>query len=186
MLGDPQGGEQVVGPRPGIGPAHPGELGWQQYVVEDGQVVEQVEELEDHADLLAAESGHSCLSHLVDPLHADSDPAPRRPVEPGDEIEQGRLTAAGGSHDGDRLPGSDSEADSVEGRPAGTAVTLCDTIQPYQCVHGVHDQRGLARCASAECGNFAATSGGAGPSVILLRYRATATGGRQQGRGASQ
>jgi hypothetical protein len=46
--------------------------------------------------------------------------------------------AAHRSHDGDRLPGGDAEADSVEGRPAGTAVTLCNTIEPYQCVHGVH------------------------------------------------
>ena len=35
--------------------AAPGQLGGQQDVVQDGQVVQQVEELEDHADLLPPE-----------------------------------------------------------------------------------------------------------------------------------
>ena len=46
----------------------PGELRGQQHVVGDGQVVEQVEELEDHADLAPPEPRHPGLAELVDPL----------------------------------------------------------------------------------------------------------------------
>ena len=56
---DVQRGEQFAGARPCLRPGHPGQLRRQQDVVGDGQVVEQVEELEDHPDLLAGGTGPS-------------------------------------------------------------------------------------------------------------------------------
>jgi hypothetical protein len=83
----------------------------------------------------AAESGHRGLGQPFDPLSGDGHLAAGRPVETGDEIEQGRLSAAGWSHDGDGLAGRDLQADTVQGWPAGTAVTLRNIVEPYQCVH---------------------------------------------------
>jgi hypothetical protein len=47
-------------------------------VVGDGEVVEQVEELEDDADLLAAEPGQTALAQLVDPVTEPRSACPAR------------------------------------------------------------------------------------------------------------
>ena len=93
-VGDPQRGEQFLRALPGVARPHPGELGGQQHVVDHRHVVEEVEELEDHADLAAAEPGRTGLRQHVHPLVADPDRAAGRPVHPGDEVEQRRLAAA--------------------------------------------------------------------------------------------
>ena len=72
---DPQRVQQLLGALPRVAGLGPGELGGQQHVVERRHVVEQVEELEDHADLAAAEPGRAGLAEHVDPLVADPDRA---------------------------------------------------------------------------------------------------------------
>ncbi len=89
----------------------------------DGQVVEQVEELEDHPDPAAAEARRAGLAEPVDPRVGDGDRAARRPVEPGDQVQQRRLAAARRSHDRDGFARPDLEADPVERRtPAVVAL----------------------------------------------------------------
>ena len=82
------------------------------HVLADGQVVEQVEELEDEADVRAAEPGGSRLAEPVDADAVDRDLALRRPVEAADEVEQRRLAAAGRAHDRGDAAGLDVEIDA--------------------------------------------------------------------------
>src|SRR5207245_9402099 len=68
-------------------------------VLECGKVWQQVEELEDEANVVAAEPGQPRLTELAEVRAAHGDPTRRRPVEPGDHVEQGGLAAARRSHD---------------------------------------------------------------------------------------
>ena len=56
------------------------------HVLADGEVVEQVEELEDEADVRASEAGGGGFTELVDTNAADDDFAGGRPVETADEV----------------------------------------------------------------------------------------------------
>ena len=114
---DTQRLEQFVRTRARLGRPHPAELRGQKDVVGDSQIVEQVEELEDHPDPAAAEQRRACFPEPVDPRAGDGQPAARRPVEPGDQIEQRRLAAARRAHDRDRLARPDLEADAGRARP---------------------------------------------------------------------
>ena len=91
----------------------------------DGQVVEQVEELEDHADVRGGSVRASAASlSRSTRLAADGDLAVGRPVQPGDEVEQRRLAAAGWTHDRDASTGRDLEIDRGDGGPVGAVVAL--------------------------------------------------------------
>jgi len=151
VLPDPQGGQQLIGPRPRLRGRQAGQLGGEQDVVRDGHVVEQVEELEDHADLAPPELGQPGLAERVDAFAADPDLAAGRPVEPGDQVEQGRFPAAGRPHHRDRLAVADVHGDvrhrgrptnvmkhagqartavRIEYRPRELLITVCDDGRP--------------------------------------------------------
>ena len=88
MTADPQLVQQLPGSGPRLGGGHPGELGGQQHVVQHGEVVEQVEELEHHADVLAPDADQVVLvlARELDPREHDF--AVARAVETRDEVEQ--------------------------------------------------------------------------------------------------
>ena len=73
---DPQRAEQFVGALPRVARLDPGELCGQQHVVDDRHVVEQVEELEDHADLPAAEPCRARLATACRPVRRRPGPRP--------------------------------------------------------------------------------------------------------------
>jgi hypothetical protein len=127
-VGDPQRVEQFVRTLPGIPGLGPGELRGQQHVVNDRHVVEQVEELEDHADLAAAEACRARFAEHVHPFVADADRPARRLVHPGDEVEQRGLARTGRSHDGHRLAGLDPQAHVIDGGRGRTVVALEDVL----------------------------------------------------------
>jgi hypothetical protein len=142
VLPDPQSGQQLGGASPGRRLGLPAELGGQQHVVEDGHVLEQVEELEDHPDLPAAEPGHGGLAEPVHPLAADPDRSAARPVQPGDQVEQRGLPAARGPHDGHGLAGLDRHADIRHRRGSARAqavIVLCHVFQLNQGFHLILD-----------------------------------------------
>ncbi len=64
LVGQAHPVEQLGRPRPGPPPGRAGQLGGQQHVVGDGQVVEEVEELEDDADVPGAEPGEGALPQV--------------------------------------------------------------------------------------------------------------------------
>jgi hypothetical protein len=75
----------------------------QEDVLLGGQHRQQVEELEDEADVLAAQQRDAAVGQRADVLAADRHPAARRPVEGGEDVHQRRLAGARRAHDGDQL-----------------------------------------------------------------------------------
>jgi hypothetical protein len=110
-------------------PSGPGQLGRKLDVVRDGEIVEQIEELEHHADLLAAEPGQSVLGSLVDPLPGHGHGAFGRLVQARDEVQQRGLAAAGGTRHGKGLTLLDGERERSERGRADGVVALGHAVQ---------------------------------------------------------
>ncbi len=72
-------------------------------VVEAGGAGEEVEGLEDEADLLVADAGELVVVELGDVVAVEPVFTLGRGVEAADEVHQGGLAGAGGAHDGDVL-----------------------------------------------------------------------------------
>ncbi len=94
MIGDPELIQQLSSPPVGVARGHPGKLCGNKDVVAHGQVVEQVEELEDEADFAAPVARQRGLGKARDILAVDPDRAVGRAVESRHEVEQRRLPAA--------------------------------------------------------------------------------------------
>jgi len=89
----------------------------------------RVEELENRPDLAAAEPGHAGFAERVDPLSGHRDRAAGGPVQAGDQVQQGRLPAAGRAHDRHRLARADRRADPVHCWPAAPVVSPGDLTE---------------------------------------------------------
>jgi hypothetical protein len=135
VLGDPELGQQLGAAGASLAPRHAGELGWQQHVVRDGQVLQQVEELEDHPHLGAPVAGQLRLAQAADPLASDDDDAARRLVQPGDQVQQRGFPAAGGTHHRHRLTRRDLQIHVVQGSGAARHVPFGHLVQPDQVRH---------------------------------------------------
>ena len=82
-----------------------------------GQHRQEVEELEDEADVLAAQQRHLAVGEALDLLAGDLDRAARRLVECGEQVHQRRLARARRPHDGDQLAGARRSARRRAARP---------------------------------------------------------------------
>src|SRR5262249_9184906 len=107
------------------------------YVLQHGQVAEQVEELEDEPDPRPPEAGQAGFAEPAQVLSSYGYPTSARPVEPGDQVEQGRLPTPRRPHDRGKLAVVDGQADPVQrGPPAGPVVVcLADLRQLHQRRH---------------------------------------------------
>ena len=85
---------------------------------------EQVEELEDEADVLAPQQRQVVVAELGDVLAADRHAARGRAVEPGEDVHQRRLAGARRAHDRGQLAGGDAEIDAAERVDAGFALAV--------------------------------------------------------------
>ncbi len=104
-----QFGEQLgTGLASGLG-GGAGEQGGQFDVVGDGEVGDQVEELEDDADAAAPENRPAGLAVLVDPLTAQPQLPAVGPLEAADQVQQRGLA-------GSRRPGDRDELARVDGQ----------------------------------------------------------------------
>ena len=83
-------------------------------VFEARQGRQQVEELEDEADLVAPHARQLIVGQAGERFAVDADLAGGRAVEAADQIEQRRLAGAGRADDRDHLAARDGEADGVE------------------------------------------------------------------------
>jgi len=134
---DAQPGQQFRAPGPGLAPRHPGELGGQQHVTGHGQVIEQVEELEDHPHLAAPVPRRPGLAHAVDPLPGHGHRPAARLVESGDQVQQRGFPAARRAHHRHRLPPGDGQADPVQRRPAAPGIPPGDLAELDQHLRAV-------------------------------------------------
>ena len=80
-----------------------------------GGAGEQVEGLEDEADLLVADAGQLIVVELGDVVTVEPVAAAGGRIEATDEVHQGRLAGAGGAHDGDVFVMADAQVDAAEG-----------------------------------------------------------------------
>ena len=84
-------------------------------VLEDVQLVDEVEALEDEADVAFAVLGALFLFQCADFLAEELVLARGGVVEEAEDVEEGGFTAAGGTHDGYEFALLDVEGDVVEG-----------------------------------------------------------------------
>jgi hypothetical protein len=90
----------------------------QEDVLDDGQVLEQPELLEHHADALDAQPAPSRVVERRDLGPAHDDPAGAGPSDAGDQVEQRRLPGAARSDDRDDAARRDGERRGPEPEPA--------------------------------------------------------------------
>ena len=97
-------------------------------VFERRQRRQQVEELEDESDLVAAHPRQVVVGEAGERLAVDAHTAGGRTVESADEIEERRLARSGGSDDRDHLAARDRDAHIVEGGDAALAGELLGDV----------------------------------------------------------
>jgi hypothetical protein len=104
-------------------------------VLFDAEVGKEPERLVDDADLAAAELRRLVVAHGGDAAPVDVDAAARRTVEPGDELQEGRLAGAARAGHGDELTGGDRQRHVDEG-------WCLDPAAPIRLGDAVDDDRG--------------------------------------------
>ena len=112
----------------------PGDRQRQADVLLRAQHRQQVEELEDEADLVAPQLGQALVVEVGDLLAGDPDRALGGPVEPGQHVHQGGLARARRAHDGREAALGEVDRDAVEGVDGGVALT-----EAAVHVDGAHD-----------------------------------------------
>ena len=85
---------------------------------------QQVEELEDEADVLTPQEREVVVGELRDVLAGDRHAALGRAVEAGEDVHQRRLAGARRAHDGGQLAGGDAEVDAAQRVDAGLALAV--------------------------------------------------------------
>jgi hypothetical protein len=100
----------------------------QQDVVEPAQLRQEVEGLEDEADLPAPQLDEFPLAGAVDPRAGDLDRACVGDIESPEQVQERRLAGSGPAEDSDELPSLHVEVDAVEhtNRRAALAIRLDD------------------------------------------------------------
>src|SRR5262249_37876751 len=93
-------------------------------VLETRERRQQVEELEDEADLVATDLRQVVVGKPVERLAVDEDRSRRRRVEGADYDEQRRIARSGRADDRHHLAILDGEADGIEGNDAPLASEL--------------------------------------------------------------
>jgi hypothetical protein len=93
-----------------------------QHVLLGSQDRDQVEELEDEAELVPAQARELGVVETGDVLAVERDRARCGPVEPGEDVHQRRLAGAGGPHD--RAEVAAFEADGHPGERVNRGVAL--------------------------------------------------------------
>ena len=93
----------------------------QRHVLLGGQHRQQVEELEDEADVRPAQLRQLVVGHRRDVVAGDLDGAVGRLVEAGEDVHERRLARARRAHDGDELALRDVERDAAERVDGGVA-----------------------------------------------------------------
>ena len=136
-----------------------GELDREPDVLLGGQRGDQVEELEDEADLLAAEVGELVLREVRDVDAVDDDASVGGRVDAAEEVEERGLARAARSDDRHELAARDAEIDVVEGGDVDLAhlVVLADVLEHDDVV----GRAGRRRCSAM---------GAAGDGIELRRF----------------
>ena len=98
-----------------VGSIHVAEVHGQHDVLDTGEHGQELEELEDDADVAPAPLGHGTFAQVVDGRAVDEDLAARGPVDAGDHVDERGFAAAGFADHGDELAGADAQVDVAQG-----------------------------------------------------------------------
>src|SRR5699024_4482837 len=101
---------------PALGPAPTLQTQGQGDVLVEGELLDEVTELEDHTDALQTEAFAAALGKRGEGLAEHRHAAGVGPEPPGEDVEQRGLAAAGGTHDRRTLPGCEGEIDAAQRR----------------------------------------------------------------------
>ena len=112
------------GVRPVLVDLAAGELEREEDVLLRGEHGEEVEELEDEADVLAPELRQLGVAELGDGRPVDLDVALGGTVEAGEDVHEGRLAGARGPHDGGELAALDVQRDAAQRSHRGVAFAV--------------------------------------------------------------
>ena len=126
----------------------PGDQRRQEHVLLRGQRRQQVEELKDEADPVAADPREAGVIEPVVALAAEADLTRGRRLERAEEVEHRALARARGAHDRDDLALADLERSAVE-RPDGSRALAVDLGQILRREHDGRRSALAARPASS-------------------------------------
>ena len=140
-LADPEGIEKFPGAIDRV--AGPRDLERYRDVFERGEVREEVERLEDEADVVRAELRQTLLIEPGDVGPGDLHGAGGRVIEPREQTKERGLAAARGSPDADDLPRRNFEVESAE--DGEIPVAALDRLQESGCLDHHHGRQGSFR-----------------------------------------
>src|SRR6185436_16745083 len=106
--------EPLLRARPDLAGRLSGQERGKRRILDDIEAGDEIEELEDEADLAPAEQREGRVVHRRRDLARHEDFAGGRDVKSAGQVEERRLAGAAGSHDGDELAAADRERDAVE------------------------------------------------------------------------
>jgi hypothetical protein len=132
----PQQVQQVAGALLGRPPGDAGRHRGERDVVEGAHPVEQVEELEHHADRPAADPGPRVLAQRGQLLPGEHHGPLVRAVQPGGQVQQRGLAAPGRAGHRDELTGGHVEVHAAQG-PHRSAVGVVRPAQSANAQHGL-------------------------------------------------
>ena len=92
----------------------PAQVQWQADVLEAGERRQQIEELEDEADLVAPDLRQAFVRQVGQQLSVDLHGAGARPIEPANQVQKRRLARPGGADNRHHLATRNRQADVVE------------------------------------------------------------------------
>ena len=102
------------------------------HVLERGHGGDEMEGLEDDADVPSAEPGETVLVQRGEVVSGHRDLPAGRPLEPADDHEERGLPRTGGPHDAHRLPGREFEVDAAQDLHRAGRAGQCDVEIPQR------------------------------------------------------
>src|SRR5439155_16926331 len=131
--------EHVVGTRPASAAVQAGRGEGSLDVLGRREGRDEVELLEDEADVVPAQVGQLLVAHPLEGVASEAHGALGGPVQRAQQLQQGALARATRSLHGDKLTRCDLEVDTVDGTHLrGTAVEPAG--DGGELIHGVHGQ----------------------------------------------
>jgi translation elongation factor P/translation initiation factor 5A len=143
--------EQLRGVTLALAPRHAREHHGQRDVLRRAHRRDQVERLEDDADVLLAVKAQLGAGHLREVLVEDAQRPRRGAIEPGDQVEQRGLARSGGPQQADEIPLFDRDGHAVQGADGGAAhlVMLLEITCFEQGGHGTLQYKAMAALIEA-------------------------------------
>ena len=169
-------------------------------VFERGEIGDQVELLEDEADLVGAEAVELGGGHGVDFFAVDGELAGGGRVEAAEQVDERRFAGAGGAGDGDPFARADGEAGVVEGAD-GAGCEAYSRLTPTSWMTGVSCSSIASACwrcasqaifildfilpsAGRRAGGRARTRAGKSAAAVAMARFRSRTSGQQRESGA--